>query len=173
LGDGIVDSEDNATIENRLSVLLNEYGSLKSEIQYRNQFQNSFISFHITAISLIVGAFFSANLNNIMLLLIPFESLVLGYWYHYQDIKITYIGNYIRDVIEPKARQLVNDHDLMLWEKRIGEERAKNTYKWEGHYKRIVAVTFLLPTVVVLPFVVTSLALIAANWIEFICKAFC
>ena len=134
----------------KINILLAEYGALRSEIQFRNRFQNSFVWFHVFALSSIVGAFFYTNLGYNILFLIPLESVILYFWYSYQDIKIKYIGDYIRTSIESKARELAGDQNLMQWESKINEERTNKSKKWEGFYKYIVQTTFFIPSLLVL-----------------------
>jgi hypothetical protein len=61
--------------------MLAEYNALKSEIQYRNEFQTKIISIHIIILTAIIGSVLYKHLNWSILLLIPIESSLFGLWY--------------------------------------------------------------------------------------------
>ena len=51
-----VDTGPDSKNEYKLQAVLAEYSQLKSEIQYRSQFQNSLLQIHVTVLIAIIGA---------------------------------------------------------------------------------------------------------------------
>lgn len=98
--------------------MLAEYSQLKSEMQYRSQFQNSIIQIHVTVLIAIIGAASYGVLNYwITLLLIPITSSIFGMTYFDHALTNLEIGTYIRERIEPKIQKLADDSCIMRWEK--------------------------------------------------------
>ena len=99
-------------VQLQLQTILAEYAALKSEIQYRTEFQNNLVRMHFT----FLGAILVAGLSNILtiktsLLLIPIESSSFGLWYFDCGLRILEIGAYIRKCIETHVHKILGKNE--------------------------------------------------------------
>jgi hypothetical protein len=159
--------------DNVLQIVIEEYHALRTEIQYRSEFQHRFLQLHITTLTIILGAALSplvsqiagANLSQLigpeLILLIPIESSIFGLWYLDHEITIFEIGAYIRTIIASKAAQLVQDPNVMRWEAAWRMGVLVPHRRRAIRYRGIVALTFAGPSI--LAQITTALLLLLSN----------
>lgn len=148
------------TLDQKVQALLAEFNALRTEIQYRSQFQHGFLQLHITLFGLILGAILTglaqaqssgissgtiAQLSKLvgpwLVLLLPIESSVLGLWYVDHALRIVSLSAYIQQSIEWRVARLLKDPSIMTWEswhrERTFIEPVRQDVSW-----RIDVITF-------------------------------
>lgn len=148
-------TELNSKNEYKLQVMLAEYNALTSENRDRMKIQHNLLQIHITVLTAIIGVAFSQS-STMLFLLIPIESSIFGIWYFDIAITMLEIGKYIRDKIETKIQTDFNDKCIMGWGSHFNGDK-KNNLKvntvFNPSYRHIislgiVAVTFIIPTII-------------------------
>ncbi len=127
-----------------------EYNALRSEIQYRSEFQSRLLEIHIAALTAILGAAVSKALSLWVILLIPIESSIIGLWYLDHALMIQEIGSYIRTSIQRRAAELLNEPHILWWETayRVGVATAPT--KRVITFRRLLFFTFGGPPLIAL-----------------------
>lgn len=135
-----------------MDVHLDEYRIMRGEISLYQQQQNQAISF---CVIVLVGflALHSKditvfdNSSSTMLLLLPIFVLIFGFLYVDRTMRIGRIGRYINSVLKVRIMELLDGHDVLLWEtyKRvISDEYSGGEKKIVWFLERIRIVIFLL-----------------------------
>ncbi|MDQ3704940.1 MAG: hypothetical protein M3437_06925 [Chloroflexota bacterium] len=109
---------DKAVVDIAMRAALSEYQALKSEIQYRSEYQNRYLGLHITALTTIMGVTVTQLDNphiHWLIFLIPFESVLFGFLYTDHTEIIHRLAKYLRR-IELQVNHLVRTPELMSWE---------------------------------------------------------
>lgn len=83
--------------ENELVILMEEYRKLKEEQISRIGFRDNLIYVTLVAIGGIISFVLSNKIDYIVLLVIPWVCLILGWTYLVNDEKISSIGKYIKE----------------------------------------------------------------------------
>ncbi|HEX9987297.1 MAG TPA: hypothetical protein VGE45_02330 [Chloroflexia bacterium] len=146
--------------DNILQALLNEFNMLHNEVAYRSDYQSRFLQFHITTLTLILGAAIStlasaeSDFNAVqifspwVLLIIPIESCIFGLWYLDHALVIAEIGYYIQTRIETRIRVLVDDPSIFWWEEYIRTGGTIAGQRRSVRVRRPLSLTFAGPALV-------------------------
>lgn len=94
--------------------LLAEFDQLKGEQRARIHFRDSLMYTTLAAMAAVIAAALQAH-NNLMFLLLPPVTVVLGWKYVSNDDKITAIGRYIQAQLAPRLTALVHQ-PVFVWE---------------------------------------------------------
>jgi hypothetical protein len=116
--------------ENQISVHLEEYKTLKVEQLKRIAVRDHVIYLTIAAVGLLVSAIDKLP-NGVVLLVIPWVSVLLGWTYLMNDQKVSAIGQYIRHDLDNRMKSLLSaSEDLFGWETghRSDEQRQLRKY---------------------------------------------
>ncbi|MCK9400580.1 MAG: hypothetical protein M0Q51_11390 [Bacteroidales bacterium] len=119
-------------INRKVFFLIKEYEKLKDEQNKRIEFRD-----HMIYITLgVFGGVFAFILEkpeyNMALLIIPFVSIVLGWTYLMNDVKVSEIGLYIKKILIPKIENSNSDSTISLipnWEDYHKLTHHRNTNK--------------------------------------------
>jgi hypothetical protein len=133
----------------KLQAKLAEYDKLKAEIANRSDYQHRLLQIHIAALGLIFAAAFANSVSHWILFVIPFEALLLGRWWIDHARTIARIGGFIADHHEEYIDSLLNDTDLISWEREGGtraQHRAARTFR---PYRSTISTTFLYPAALI------------------------
>ena len=99
------------------NLLLVEYGHLKDEQKSRVTFRDNLIYVNLASMATVIAAALSAKGHANLLLLLPPVSALLGWTYLVNDEKISAIGRYIREEIQPRLTAHANDSQTVFgWE---------------------------------------------------------
>lgn len=102
---------------------LTEFEGLRNEILNYQRMQNNLIWTNIFIVGTIMGIYFSFmdNKENVILLLIPIISSLLGICWIAHGWRISQIGHYIKSNIAPSLQSLCNDKKILGWEEYVRE----------------------------------------------------
>ena len=104
-------------LSKRIDILIEGYKTLKSEQQARIGFRDNLLYVTLGATGGILAFALSKDGPNAALLAIPWLTLVLGWTYIVNDEKVSAIGRYIRDSLEPELRKLTDAPQILFaWE---------------------------------------------------------
>jgi len=108
--------------ESQLSVILEEYGSLKREQSDRIRYRDNLLYTAIGAVggicSVALGGF-GGRAGEVpeAFLLVPWVTTILGWTYIQNDQKVTAIRQYIENVLAPQIKELIGTERMPLgWE---------------------------------------------------------
>ena len=110
-------------MDNTIQVWISEFSELTKQQISRHRFQQAIIALNISSMTTVLGI----TLNNPgwwdikMLLIVPFVTSMLAFYYLHQEFQIAAIGLYIRDYIRTKVMKLTNDKDILGWENWVRE----------------------------------------------------
>lgn len=169
--------------DNILQILITEYNSLRTEIQYRSEYQNRLLQLHIATLTIILGTALSPLVQSIVgtdlsqligpmvILLIPIEASILGLWYLDHEITIFEIGGYIQVFIESKVAEVLQESQVMRWEAgwRVGVTTSR--VRRDIRYRELVILTFAGPAIIV-QIIVLFFLLLSDTWIRSILESF-
>ena len=145
-------------VQLQLQTILAEYAALKSEIQYRTEFQNHLVRMHFT----FIGAILAAGLSNILtiktsLLLIPIESSLFGLWYFDCGLRILEIGAYIRKCIETHVHKILGKNEtkpkIMIWESEFRKSFNNDPFVIEVCSVILILLAFGGPTLLCIAYI--------------------
>jgi len=126
-----------------LEATLAEYQALRREIEYRTRFQQGVVVANVTAFAAVLAASFELN-NPLLLLVVPFLSSFLGFYWIDHGLMIDDLGTYIRKTIQTKVSEIVGCSEVLLWEKHVGSlKKGARTLR----FGLLVAGLFLLPSI--------------------------
>lgn len=106
-------------MEKEVEILLEEYRQLKVEQIRRIGFRDNLIYVTLTAVGAIVAFVISNKADYVVLLVIPWVCLILGWTYLVNDEKISSIGKYINEKLATKISEnikILEKTDLFNWE---------------------------------------------------------
>jgi hypothetical protein len=107
--------------------LLAEYDQLKGEQRTRIRFRDSLMYTTLAAMAAVVAAALQVH-NNLLFLLLPPVSVILGWKYISHDDKITAIGNYIQLSLAPRLAALIHQ-PVFAWETATCRAARRRTRK--------------------------------------------
>jgi hypothetical protein len=120
---------------NELSIHLEEYKNLSSQVSRRVDFQQSLLNYQILLIGIIVTAgvsFLSLGytLNSgvsvlYFLLLAPLPFYLLSWSFSTHDINIVRLARYLNRELRPRIKNLIGNRDVLLFEDFLCEERKR------------------------------------------------
>ncbi|MFF6886675.1 hypothetical protein ACFY9F_26210 [Streptomyces sp. NPDC012421] len=97
-------------------ILLAEYDRLKEEQKTRIGFRDNLLYFTLAATTAVVAITAQSGQSG-LLLFVPAICLILGWTYLANDEKISAIGDYVRDRLGPRLRELTSgDGAVFGWE---------------------------------------------------------
>lgn len=146
----------------KLTAVLAEFQSLRSEIQYRSEYQHRLLQIHITILTIIVPTLVTAAsalptststleilkyLAPWIIFIIPIESALFGIWFFDHGIFIGKIGVYIQLEVEKSATVLLGSGDYLHWESWIRQKCWGLTGR---RYDIIISATFIVPSLIML-----------------------
>ncbi len=101
-----------------LQFFITEYDKLKSEQIQRLAFRDNLIYANLIAMTGIISIAASDIVRVLVLLVLPFTCVVLGWTYLVNDEKISAIGRYIRYTLSDKIRETIksSDQSIFGWE---------------------------------------------------------
>ena len=105
-------------IPSKLYVLMLEFAKLKDEQLSRIGFRDTMIHVHLTLVGATFGFGLTQAKNMDMVLIIPWICFILGWTYLANDEKISAIGRYIREELEPRVRASISSPEgsVFRWE---------------------------------------------------------
>jgi hypothetical protein len=135
------------TADARLTATLAEYSALKAEIGARTGYQHQIIQLHITVLTALTGAVFSAHFGRWAALAIPIEAALFGLWYLDHALTIAEISGYIQSWSEGRIAAEASARELLNWESRYGLAPSTVAVLRIFLFRLVVAVTFFGPAV--------------------------
>jgi hypothetical protein len=155
-------------VQLKLQAKLAEYDKLKIEIANRSDYQHRLLQIHIAALGLIFAAAFANSVSHWILFIIPFEALLLGRWWIDHARTIADIGSFILNRHEKEIDSLLNDTDLISWE-REGEKRAKQHAAASIRpYRSTISTTFLYPAALIWLFTLGAIVIEILGHVSFV-----
>ena len=101
----------------RIDILLEGYKTAKSEQQARIGFRDNLLYVTLAANGAVTAFALSKDGPNLALLAIPLLVLILGWAYIINDEKISAIGRYIRNSLEPELQKMAGSNESLFgWE---------------------------------------------------------
>jgi hypothetical protein len=164
--------------QNTQSVLqcwLEEYKSLRSEIEQRQTSIRYLVILNITAIGTILTLVFSKTESFwLLLLVIPVFAGILGMLTFIHSRKISQLAQYIRFVIKPALGSITHNNKILGWENFVRkiEERKNWFFRWFFHTGGISLLSYFLPSILAWGFVAKEAFEKGAGWIVFWCFDF-
>lgn len=129
----------------KVQAILAEYNVLRSEIQYRSEFQHRFVQIHIAVFTIVIPALIAAIISPTgeqspalqmlsaiapwVLLIIPLESSLFGLWWLDHAITVGELGEFIMHRKERKLTTLLHDDELISWETHLRANIATKATK--------------------------------------------
>jgi hypothetical protein len=99
-------------------VLLLEYEHIKDEQRSRITFRDNTLYATLATMAAVIAAVLQSGGRPSLLLLLPPVSLVLGWTYLVNDIKVSAIGHYIRTELSPRLSAMLGDEGAVFgWER--------------------------------------------------------
>jgi hypothetical protein len=99
-------------------LLLLEYERIKEEQRGRITFRDNTLYATLATMAAVIAAVLQADGAPSLLLLLPPVSLVLGWTYLVNDVKVSAIGQYIRTELTPRLAAIVADDEAVFgWER--------------------------------------------------------
>ncbi|ODS32828.1 MAG: hypothetical protein SCARUB_02034 [Candidatus Scalindua rubra] len=115
-----------------LNVYLKEYDAIRNEINLRLKEKDTIVRYTILLVSAIILGIWKTqdNFNHtflmlVLLLIIPFISILLTFVHNWHDEMIIVLGSYIEKEIKPKINSFFEKTDLLGWESFLLEFRNK------------------------------------------------
>lgn len=143
-----------STSEHAVTVLLTEYDKLKSEQLARVGTRDNLLYAQLASTAAVIAAVASARIPALLLLL-PVASTVLGWTYITNDYKVSAIGAYIRQNLDPRLGALMGQQGpLFGWEQANRADRRRVSRKWVHLLVDLVA--FTAPALTALAVVVAA-----------------
>ena len=102
--------------KNQLTAILEQYKSLRTEIQYRSEFQARYQQFHLATLTVLIGAALT-RYGEWLVLLIPIEASIFGLWYLDSAISIDRIARYIETVVESNVGKVIACQQFFEYER--------------------------------------------------------
>jgi hypothetical protein len=126
---------ENGMSNDALEVYLREFDKLAAEQTTRIGFRDNLLYVTLASYGAVIA--FAITQNKYSLYVLPLVSAVLGWAYLSNNAKVSQIGAYIRDTLEPKAREVLQIPKgpvffLWEWEHRKGTHRRRR--KWEQFF---------------------------------------
>lgn len=150
------DDIDRNTQEQLFSIYLSEYEQLKAEQGQRIGFRDNLLYVTLGLFGAVFSYAVSDPKHAYALLVLPWVSFIMGWTYIMNDEKISTLGTYIRQQLEPQIKQLIqiSNRDLFGW-----EYGHLNT-KWRNQRKIFQLFVNLLT------FCLSGLAALAVFWFK-------
>lgn len=106
-----------------LECLLTEFRTLRSELSDRGKHLQAALFGNLAAVASVFPVAYGSETTNrqLVLLIVPFVSSVLGFYYLHHRLSAGRIGQYIRDYITPAINALADKDSIMKWETFIRE----------------------------------------------------
>jgi hypothetical protein len=148
--------------------MLEEYKVLRAEILDRTKAQQTMVQIHITALAALLSLALTEAVGPWVVLVIPIEASVLGYWYWDQAWAIIDIASHIRVRIEGPVNSLMGGTALS-WETG-NQDFQRNAPERRQQFKTfssLLTLTFQWPTVFALAL---SAVVMIANLLELLPK---
>jgi hypothetical protein len=152
------------TAKLKLDAILAEYNALRSEIQYRSEFQHRFVQIHIAVFTIVIPSLIAAIISPTgnqspalqmlstlapwVLLIIPLESSLFGLWWLDHAITIGELGEFIMHRKERKLTTLLHDDELISWETHLRAKiatKAEKPSRQARIFRLIYYLTFIGP----------------------------
>jgi hypothetical protein len=140
------ESQEDKRISLELQATLAEYQALRREIEYRTRFQQGLVVANVTASAAVLASYFQLN-NPLLLIVVPFLSSFLGFYWIDHSLMIDDLGTYISKTIQPRVSEIVGYSHVLLWESHVGGvKRGARTLR----FGLLLAGLFLLPSILTL-----------------------
>ena len=152
---------------NLIQVWLEEYKSLRNEIEQRQISIRYLVTLNIVALGTILGLVVSNIENNwLLLLIVPALGGILGMLTYINSRKISQLAHYIRFKIRPALTKLTHAKKILGWEDFVRDiEGEKFTlFKWFFHTGGVSLLSYFLPSVLAWGFVSKEALDSGAGW---------
>ena len=138
----------------KIQVWLSEFNALTNQSLSRHRLQQAAVALNMSFLTAALGiALKQPDWWDIkILLIIPFLSSLLGFYYLHQEFQICAIGLYIRDRIRPKVVELTSDTEIMGWE------------LWDREYKRSLVEPLVFGLSILTLYTIPSIMALAATY---------
>ena len=128
-------------IPSKLFFLMLEFAKLKDEQLGRIGFRDTMIHVHLGLVGATFGFGLTQAENMDMVLIIPWICFIMGWTYLANDEKISAIGRYIREELEPRVRASISSPggSVFRWEwyHRMVEGRYSRKIRWELAHRMV------------------------------------
>lgn len=134
-------------ISNLLNVYIKEYEATRSEIILRLKEKNTIVRYMILLVSAVIVGIWKAQENMdqiflmlVLLLIIPFISILLTFIHNWHDEMIVTLGSYIQKKIRPRINKIFKRSDLLEWDMFLDDFRKKFGWKTRAIFMRLIFV---------------------------------
>jgi hypothetical protein len=162
---------DTPTQENYIfQCWIEEYKTLRSEIEQRQISIRFLVILNITAIGTILSVVFTKTEAYLsLLLIIPIFAGLIGMLTFIHSRKISQLAHYIRFVIKPSLVTITDDEGVINWEfwVRSVEEKKNLMFRWFFHTGGISLFSYFLPSVLACVFVAEEVFKKGGGWVVF------
>lgn len=155
-----------------LNVYLKEYEATRSEINLRLKEKDTIVRYTVLLVSAIIFGLWREhdNLNQIflmvvLLLIIPFISILLTFVSNWHDEMIVALASYIEQELKPKINNLFGTTNLLGWDSFLQKFREQFGWKTNALIKRLIFIA-PIPISVIGYFLITVRP--QGEWIEII-----
>ncbi len=111
-------------IPSKLFFLMLEFAKLKDEQLGRIGFRDTMIHVHLSLVGATFGFGLTQAENMDMVLIIPWICFIMGWTYLANDEKISAIGRYIREELEPRVRESISSP-------------GGSVFRWEWYHRMV------------------------------------
>jgi hypothetical protein len=160
-------ADEDLASSSALSVLLAQYGALKTEQLDRIRYREHLSYLMVTGSGVLLAFALGGSSHARSVLVLPFFGLILGWTYLLSDMKVSAVGSFLRNVLEPElshdVRARRSHQPLLAWEFRHREEQF---YTAQKHFQLALDVLLyaVFPAIAVGAFVASTRDLTASEW---------